>query len=67
MIWVFVEKFIENRDFLKNFKILEICDNVIMYWINFILIVGMVFCFRFVFFSDGNMLVIVIYIYIFSI
>ncbi|KAB0353199.1 hypothetical protein FD755_024087 [Muntiacus reevesi] len=34
VIWVPAEKPIENRDFLKNSKILEICDNVTMYWIN---------------------------------
>ncbi|EPQ09996.1 Tenomodulin [Myotis brandtii] len=34
IIWVPAEKPIENRDFLKNSKILEICDNVTMYWIN---------------------------------
>ncbi|XP_032737680.1 tenomodulin isoform X2 [Lontra canadensis] len=34
VVWVPAEKPIENRDFLKNSKILEICDNVTMYWIN---------------------------------
>ena len=42
VIWVPAEKPIENRDFLKNSKILEICDNVTMYWINPTLIAGMV-------------------------
>lgn len=41
VIWVPAEKPIENRDFLKNSKILEICDNVTMYWINPTLIAGM--------------------------
>ncbi|GAB1303094.1 Tenomodulin [Apodemus speciosus] len=40
VIWVPAEKPIENRDFLKNSKILEVCANVTMYWINPTLIAG---------------------------
>lgn len=62
MIWVPAEKPIENRDFLKNSKILEICDNVTMYWINPTLIAGVVSCPQSVPSNDGNMLVIVVHI-----